>query len=98
MSRFQSVAVVVRPIGLPLGFDEKPKPGTEGTTTSKASSGEPPKRAGSVERPDRFKKLEDGARPAVGKDQRNRLRPASLHMIKVNIEIADSREKLRVAV
>ena len=51
MRRFQSVAVVVRPIGMPLGFDEKPKPGTDGTTTSKASSGEPPKRAGSVSGP-----------------------------------------------
>lgn len=30
------------------GLDEKPKPGSDGTTTSKASFGFPPKRAGSV--------------------------------------------------
>ena len=47
---------------------------------------------------DRFKKLEDRARPSVGKNQRNRLRPASLHVIKVNIEIADAREELRIAI
>ena len=35
-------AVVGRPIGFPFGFDENPKPGNEGTTTSKASSAEPP--------------------------------------------------------
>ena len=92
------MAVVVRPMGLPLGFDEKPKPGTEGTTTSKASSRRAAKTGGIGQWSDRFKELEDGARPAVGKDQRNGLRPASLHMIKVNIEIADSREKLRVAI
>src|ERR1700687_1698040 len=35
------------------------------------------------QRPDRFKELEDRARPAVGEDERNRVRPASLYMIKV---------------
>jgi hypothetical protein len=98
MSRFQSVAVVVSPIGLSLGLEENPNPGTEGTTTSKASSGEPPKREGSVSGPiaSRNSKTEPG-QPWV-KDQRNRLRAASLHMIKVDIEIADPREKLRVAI
>jgi len=35
--------VVGAPTGLPFGFDEKPKPGSEGMTTSKASSAAPPK-------------------------------------------------------
>ena len=38
------------PIGA-FGLDEKPKPGIDGTTTSNASSGDPPKRAGSVSGP-----------------------------------------------
>jgi hypothetical protein len=33
----------------------------------------------------------------MGKDQRNGLRPSTLHMIKVNIEIAEPPEELRVA-
>src|SRR5581483_8717137 len=51
MSFCQRRAVVGGPTGMPLGFDEKPKPGSEFTTTSNASSAAPPKRAGSVSGP-----------------------------------------------
>lgn len=51
MSRFHNVAVVGVPIGFPFGFEEKPNPGSEGTTTSKASSGDPPWLAGSAKGP-----------------------------------------------
>ena len=44
-------------------------------------------------------KLIDGARPAVREDQGNGIDAAgSRHMIEVNVEVFDSRGKLRVAV
>jgi hypothetical protein len=51
MNWFQSSATVARPIGFPIGFEENPKPGNDGTTTSNASSGDPPKLAGPLNGP-----------------------------------------------
>jgi hypothetical protein len=56
------------------------------------------KSGGIGKRPNRFEELEDRTRPAVREDQRHRLRSAPLHVIEVNIEIADARKELRVAI
>ncbi len=39
MSWFQSGATVARPIGFPIGFEEKPKPGNDGVVGRSAKAG-----------------------------------------------------------
>src|SRR6185503_16159656 len=51
---------------------------------------------GISERSYSFKEFKNRARPAVSQYERHRLRAISLHMIKMNIQVAHSREELRI--
>ena len=88
ISRCHSRAVVTGPTGLPFGLEENPKPGREGTTTSKSA----------LSGPMASEELKHGAGPAVRQNQRHGVRTAAAHMIKVNVVVFHPRQELRIAV
>ncbi len=91
-------AMLTGPIGFPLGFDEKPKPGREGITTSNASAADPPWLAGSVSGPmaARTATMEPG-HPCV-RISGNGVRPLAANVNEMDIEVLDPRRILREAV
>ena len=87
-----------RPQPISVGRDEKPKPGRDGITTSKASSARPPNAVGSVSGPIDLDLLEDRARPPVRDDQRQRVRVARTDVDEVDVDAVDRRDELRPGV
>lgn len=74
---------------------ENPKPGIDGTTTSKASRISPVVSSGAGERTDQIEELDDRAGPAVGQQQRQGVRLRRPHMDEMHVLLVDLRRELR---
>ena len=74
---------------------EKPNPGSDGMTTWNASSASTAVRLGVDERPDHPDELHEGARVAVGHQQRRRVRNGGAHVDEVVQLAIDGGRELR---
>ena len=78
-----------------VGLPEKPKPGIDGITTSKASYALPAKCGGIGERADDLQLLNERAWPAVRNDDRKGVRMFRTHVNEVDVEPVDLGDELR---
>ena len=81
-----------------VGLPEKPWPGSEGITRSKASAALAAVRRGIGQRPDDLQLLDDRAGPAVRDDQRQRVRVLRADVDEVDVEPVDLGDELRQGV
>ena len=70
--------------------DENPKPGSDGTTTLKASVGSPPCDAGSVSSGSNSRYYAEGAGPAVSEHQRKRFRANATRVHEMHFVLVDA--------